>query len=715
MRENMVACLPLLFFLFIFISSPAAAVAPPGFISIACCAKSNTTDPQTTIAYISDDYLLDNVGICKNVAYSTITSYFDKTARVFGNDNHTRWCYNLPVTKEQEYLVRTTFLGGPFFRSMNDTSFNASFGSTSISQIDSSRNWIVVEGVFTATENHANICLVRGIGNAYISKLELRPINDGTYLHGSKSSILKLISRVDLGNEDFAYRYPIDLADRIWETGTYITGSTSLSSSKITPQGANISIPIEVLQTAVVNAERLQFLHADLDVHHYDYVIILYFLELDASVQTGERIFDVYINGDEMYHNIDILQTGRASNYREISVRVKLNGYLNISLVKASDEIKYGPICNAYEVFQVYQKAAETLERDATAMLNIRDELMLKNPRNEILEKWHEDPCLPCPWERLSCEEMNGTLVVTMLDLSSMNLQGPLPTAISDLKEIKELDLQRNNFSGSIPDSFTSLQNLSKLYIGCNPSLNSQLPPGLSGLQNITINSESCASLLSASIASQRNVYIVGTVAGGSIACSIILGVFFTCFYRRARPNKKEFPAIKNAVFSESSIHDPHDSYLNPVVQSFSLQYIKRATCHYSTMIGEGGFGAVYRGTLPQGQEVAVKVRSSTSTQGTREFDNEVTLLSAIRHENLVPLLGYCCEYDHQILVYPFMSNGSLQDRLYGEASKRKVLDWPTRLSIALGAARGKFNVSALFCWTLYHTQGCKVEQHSSR
>ncbi|KAK9155896.1 hypothetical protein Sjap_003376 [Stephania japonica] len=98
----------------------------------------------------------------------------------------------------------------------------------------------------------------------------------------------------------------------------------------------------------------------------------------------------------------------------------------------------------------------------------------------------------------------------------------------------------------------------------------------------------------------------------------------------------------------------------------------------------------IYHGTLPDGQEVAVKVGSATSTQGTREFENELNLLSAIRHENLVPLLGYYCENDQQILVYPFMSNGSLQDCLYGEASKKKVLDWPTRISIALGAARGK-------------------------
>lgn len=59
-------------------------------------------------------------------------------------------------------------------------------------------------------------------------------------------------------------------------------------------------------------------------------------------------------------------------------------------------------------------------------------------------------------------------------------------------------------------------------------------------------------------------------------------------------------------------------------VQTFSLQYLEAATQQYQTLIGEGGFGSVYRGTLPDGQEVAVKVWSSTSTQGTREFENEV-------------------------------------------------------------------------------------------
>lgn len=160
------------------------------------------------------------------------------------------------------------------------------------------------------------------------------------------------------------FRYPTDPADRIWSVEANLGRSNILRSSDISLHGAISSIPIEVLKTAASDAKRLLYLHTDLDTSYDNYLIILYFLELDSNMQTGQRLFDVYVNGDKMFENFDILRNGSISNYQEISVRVRSNGYLNISLVKSSPGVKYGPICNAYEIFQVHQKAAETLQRD---------------------------------------------------------------------------------------------------------------------------------------------------------------------------------------------------------------------------------------------------------------------------------------------------------------------------------------------------------------
>ncbi|KAJ1291495.1 hypothetical protein BS78_02G319400 [Paspalum vaginatum] len=321
----------------------------------------------------------------------------------------------------------------------------------------------------------------------------------------------------------------------------------------------------------------------------------------------------------------------------------------------------------------------------------LKEELSEGNRGHEMLESWNGDPCSPSTWEGFSCEPKDGAHVIVRLNFSSKSLQGAIPAAIGNLTELNEIYLQYNNFTGSIPASFSALRHLLKLSVNCNPFLNNKEPDGLSDGVNFSYGG--CAAQEYSSppaeeyqsppgVATQK-VFVIG---GGSLACTVALGSLFLCFNKRERRSpKKDCSSTTNPVFQECSIHKT----TNPAVQQLSLKSIQTATGNFKTLIGEGGFGAVYRGTLPHGQEVAVKVRSTSSTQGTREFNNELRLLSAVWHENLVPLIGYCCEKDQQILVYPFMSNGSLQDRLYGEASKRKVLDWATRLSVCIGAARG--------------------------
>ncbi|EFJ38209.1 hypothetical protein SELMODRAFT_73314, partial [Selaginella moellendorffii] len=89
---------------------------------------------------------------------------------------------------------------------------------------------------------------------------------------------------------------------------------------------------------------------------------------------------------------------------------------------------------------------------------------------------------------------------------------------------------------------------------------------------------------------------------------------------------------------------------------------LKNATRNFSSenKLGQGGFGAVYKGVLPSGTVVAIKELSSKSQQGSREFLNEVTLISSVQHRNLVKLHGCCIDGDHRLLVYEFLENNSL-------------------------------------------------------
>ncbi|RVW29603.1 putative LRR receptor-like serine/threonine-protein kinase [Vitis vinifera] len=123
----------------------------------------------------------------------------------------------------------------------------------------------------------------------------------------------------------------------------------------------------------------------------------------------------------------------------------------------------------------------------------------------------------------------------------------------------------------------------------------------------------------------------------------------------------------------------------------FTLRQIKAATNSFdaANKIGEGGFGSVYKGTLLDGTIIAVKQLSTKSKQGNREFVNEIGMISALQHPNLVRLYGCCVEGNQLILVYEYMENNSLARALFGQVEYRLNLDWSTRQRICVGIARG--------------------------
>ncbi|WZZ34394.1 hypothetical protein YC2023_017795 [Brassica napus] len=118
------------------------------------------------------------------------------------------------------------------------------------------------------------------------------------------------------------------------------------------------------------------------------------------------------------------------------------------------------------------------------------------------------------------------------------------------------------------------------------------------------------------------------------------------------------------------------------------IDTIRLATNDFSpnNHLGECGFGAVYKGVLVSGEEVAVKRLSMKSGQGDNEFINEVSLVAKLQHRNLVTLLGFCLDGEERLLIYEFFKNTSLEHYIFG---RRMILEWETRKRIILGVARG--------------------------
>eukprot|EP00268_Persea_americana_P032121 TRINITY_DN3149_c0_g1_i1.p1 TRINITY_DN3149_c0_g1~~TRINITY_DN3149_c0_g1_i1.p1 ORF type:complete len:556 (-),score=102.84 TRINITY_DN3149_c0_g1_i1:479-2146(-) len=122
---------------------------------------------------------------------------------------------------------------------------------------------------------------------------------------------------------------------------------------------------------------------------------------------------------------------------------------------------------------------------------------------------------------------------------------------------------------------------------------------------------------------------------------------------------------------------------------TFTLEELSKATNGFAdaNLLGQGGFGYVHKGMLVDGREVAVKSLKSGSGQGEREFQAEVEIISRVHHKHLVSLVGYCIAGGQRMLVYEFVPNNTMEFHLHGKG--RPTMEWPTRLKIALGSAKG--------------------------
>ncbi|XP_066329940.1 probable LRR receptor-like serine/threonine-protein kinase At1g53440 isoform X3 [Miscanthus floridulus] len=179
-------------------------------------------------------------------------------------------------------------------------------------------------------------------------------------------------------------------------------------------------------------------------------------------------------------------------------------------------------------------------------------------------------------------------------------------------------------------------------------------------------------------------VVVAIVIAAACLAVIVLIALYFKVFRKKnIKGNSRQF--FYQGRKTTTSELQTRAQYF------FSLEEIESATKHFdpANKIGEGGFGPVYKGTLANGTIVAVKKLSSKSSQGNREFLNEIGIISALRHPNLVRLFGCCINGDQLLLIYEFLENNSLGRALFGRAEHQLKLDWPTRYNICLGTAKG--------------------------
>ncbi|XP_010252242.1 PREDICTED: probable leucine-rich repeat receptor-like protein kinase At5g49770 isoform X2 [Nelumbo nucifera] len=180
---------------------------------------------------------------------------------------------------------------------------------------------------------------------------------------------------------------------------------------------------------------------------------------------------------------------------------------------------------------------------------------------------------------------------------------------------------------------------------------------------------------------------IIGAACGGFVLVLVLTLAGLYAFHQKRRAEKV---IAQNKSFSS---WDPSKSSSSiPQLKGarwFSYNELKKSTNNFSeaNTIGSGGYGKVYKGTLPNGQLVAVKRAQQGSMQGGIEFKTEIELLSRVHHKNLVSLVGFCFDQDEQMLVYEYVPNGTLKETLSGKSGIR--LDWTRRLRVALCSARG--------------------------
>lgn len=683
-----------------------------GFVSLDCGGSEKFTD-EIGLQWTPDDKLTYGGQISTiSVANETRKQY--TTLRHFPADSR-KYCYTLDVVSRTRYLLRATFLYGNFDNNNVYPKFDISLGATHWSSIViSDANSIEMrELIFLASSPTVSVCLSNATtGQPFISTLELRQFNGSVYYTEFEDQFyLSVSARINFGAEsDAPIRYPDDPFDRIWESDSvkkanYLVdvaaGTEKISTNAPIDVNRDEMPPVKVMQTAVVGTNGSLTYRLNLDGFPGTGWAFTYFAEIEDLAPDESRKFRLVLPGQpdlsKAVVNIEENAQGKYRLYEPGFTNISLPFVLSFRFGKTYDSSR-GPLLNAMEINMYLEKNGGSLDGAAISSLI----------SHYSAADWAQeggDPCLPVPWSWVRCNSDPQPRIVSIL-LSNKNLTGNIPLDITKLvglvelwldgnmltgplpdftgcMDLKIIHLENNQLTGGLPTSLVNLPSLRELYVQ-NNMLSGKIPSDLLS-KDLTLNYSGNINLHRESRIKGHMYVIIGSSVGASV---LVLATVISCFFmrkgKRRYHEQDHIDSLPTQRLASWKSDDPAEA-----AHCFSFSEIENATNKFEKKIGSGGFGVVYYGKLKDGKEIAVKVLTSNSYQGKREFSNEVTLLSRIHHRNLVQLLGYCRDEENSMLVYEFMHNGTLKEHLYGPLAHGGSINWIKRLEIAEDAAKG--------------------------
>ncbi|OMO66487.1 hypothetical protein COLO4_30541 [Corchorus olitorius] len=647
-----------------------------GFISIDCGVDEDYLNDDTGIYYKSDKDFIntgENRDVLPAYAANVVMREYNNL-RTFPEGK--RNCYTLKPEqgKNNYYLIRTSFLYGNYDGNDQVPEFDLYIGVNywrtvklpSVSQ----KYFYQIVYLFSADTDY--LCLVKtGSGIPFISALELRLLDNSLFNTTNYTALNPWA--YDVGNpRNGSFRYKDDVYDHLWLT-YQIPGSVAINTSLDIDTRSTNGLPVEVLGTAVrpSNGSNSLTYSFESDSPTAQYYVSLHFAEIEGVAQNLLREFSIFMNGFKS-------KPIRLEYLKSLSLsfqNLTIQGGVNFTIA-ATENSDLPPILNAFKIYTILHfSLSPTNQSDVDAIMAIKHTYEV----NEV--DWQGDPCLPkeYTWIGIGCR-FNNTPRIISLNMSGSKLTGEISWSFSDLQALELLDLSNNELSGQVPEVLAQLPNLKVLNLSGNKFTGS-IPQSLKDKSNygslvlsFADNPELCQMDPCHHEGKRSNVPVVASIAASVILLIVLSILFVLCMIRRRRKG-------------ETLTRSREEGSLKSKNRPFTYSQIVTITGNFTTVVGEGGFGKVYLGTLSDSTPVAVKLLSPSSNQGYKEFRSEAQLLMIVHHRNLVSLIGYCDERGNMALIYEYMENGDLRQHL--SETNKIVLNWIERLQIAIDAAHG--------------------------